>query len=139
MLGEHCSFPSGHAARAGYAAMVFAHSVHGPNFNILPNEWCGTFLANTLKVWAVAVCVSRIALGKHFCSDVVVGCLLGAFAATFWPYVSPQGVWRLLLSLTFTAEIIYIMASPKVRKEILGWPYLLGIVVGFWITFPFAV
>jgi membrane-associated phospholipid phosphatase len=141
MLGEHNSFPSGHAARAGYAAVVFASQVHGPNFNLLTYlpSFIATHLATLLKVWAGAVCLSRVALGKHYVSDVVVGVLLGGFAATWWPLVNPQGGWRLLLSLTFTAEIVYIMATPSVRKDIKGWPYLLGIVIGFWITFPYAV
>lgn len=141
MIGEHNSFPSGHAARAGYAAMVFSSNVHGPNFHILSHLplWVAEYLGTLLCIWAFTICVSRIALGKHFTSDVICGVILGAFAATWWPNVNPQGIWRLLLSLTFTAEIIYIMATPSVRKDIQGWPFLLFVVVGFWATFPYAL
>mmetsp|Transcript_6279 Transcript_6279/g.8108 ORF Transcript_6279/g.8108 Transcript_6279/m.8108 type:complete len:291 (-) Transcript_6279:375-1247(-) len=141
MLGERCSFPSGHAARAGYAAMIFSSPHFGPNFELLTSMplWFQTSFGYIMAFWAVCVCLSRVALGKHFVSDVVAGCLLGVFATTFWPLVEPQGIWRLLLSITFTAEVIYIMVTPSVRKDIIGWPGLLAIVVGFWSTFTFAV
>lgn len=35
MLGERYSFPSGHALRAAYAAVVFS-GPHGPNFGLWP-------------------------------------------------------------------------------------------------------
>ena len=66
------SFPSGHAARVGaigtFAALVWPPSV-----------------AITVAAWAMAVAASRVALGVHYVSDVLVGLALGTLAglATF--------------------------------------------------------
>lgn len=59
------SFPSGHAARS--AALVAMGIAIGP-------PW----FAITLAVWAPWVGLSRVALGVHYLSDVVVGWLVGA-------------------------------------------------------------
>ena len=61
------SFPSGHAARAGGLAIAL-----GP---LLP-VW-GALL---LVLWALSVCISRVALGLHYISDVAVGFVVGAIA-----------------------------------------------------------
>jgi membrane-associated phospholipid phosphatase len=63
-LPESTSFPSGHAATAFAAAT--AVSVLHPRFRI------------PLLALAAMVAVSRVYLGVHFWSDVVVGSLLGA-------------------------------------------------------------
>jgi undecaprenyl-diphosphatase len=63
------SFPSGHAATAAAGALAFAR--------IWP--------ATAVPAWtlAVIIAVSRVALGVHFPSDVLVGFLLGALLARF--------------------------------------------------------
>jgi undecaprenyl-diphosphatase len=63
------SFPSGHAATAAAGALAFAR--------IWPPA--------AIPVWtlAVLIAISRIALGVHFPSDVLVGFLLGALIARF--------------------------------------------------------
>jgi undecaprenyl-diphosphatase len=61
------SFPSGHATRAGGLVVVLAPLLSG---------W-GVF---ALVVWALSVCISRIALGLHYVSDMVGGLLVGAIA-----------------------------------------------------------
>jgi undecaprenyl-diphosphatase len=63
------SFPSGHAATAAAGALAFAR--------IWP--------AAAIPVWTMAaiIAMSRIALGVHFPSDVLVGFLLGALLARF--------------------------------------------------------
>ncbi|WP_063762290.1 phosphatase PAP2 family protein [Streptomyces sp. NRRL F-5123] len=63
--GRH-SFPSSHAASSAAAAVAF-----GP---LLPG-------AATVPVLAAAICVSRLAAGVHYPSDVAGGALLGAVAA----------------------------------------------------------
>eukprot|EP01087_Luapelamoeba_hula_P016248 TRINITY_DN4993_c0_g1_i2.p1 TRINITY_DN4993_c0_g1~~TRINITY_DN4993_c0_g1_i2.p1 ORF type:complete len:108 (-),score=19.94 TRINITY_DN4993_c0_g1_i2:207-530(-) len=35
-----------------------------------------------LLVWAFAVCISRLALGRHYVSDVLAGCVVGL--VEFW-------------------------------------------------------
>lgn len=59
------SFPSGHAARS--AALVVMGIGIGPH-------WFGLLLA----LWAPWVGLSRVALGVHYLSDVVVGWFVGA-------------------------------------------------------------
>ena len=63
------SFPSGHAATAAAGALAFTR--------IWP--------AAAIPAWTMAaiIAVSRIALGVHFPSDVLVGFLLGALIARF--------------------------------------------------------
>ena len=61
------SFPSGHAARV--AGLVVAL---GP---LLPG-W-GAF---GLALWAVGVCISRVALGLHYMSDIIAGIGVGVVA-----------------------------------------------------------
>ena len=59
------SFPSGHAARVG-AIATFTALVWPP------------WVAIAVAAWAIAVAASRVALGVHYVSDVVVGLALGA-------------------------------------------------------------
>ncbi|MDU0479149.1 phosphatase PAP2 family protein [Staphylococcus chromogenes] len=70
------AMPSGHALMAG---VVLALSWRGPRL------WRGLVLA-----WVFLVCVSRLYLGVHWLSDVVVGLFLGAgLGAVPW-----NRVWR---------------------------------------------
>ncbi len=59
------SFPSGHAARSA-ALLVMAIAVGPPWFAVV------------LALWAPWVGLSRVALGVHYLSDVVVGWVVGA-------------------------------------------------------------
>lgn len=59
------SFPSGHAARST-ALMVMAIAVGPPWFSV------------AVTLWAPCVGLSRVALGVHYFSDVLVGWLIGA-------------------------------------------------------------
>ncbi|RUO29514.1 phosphatase PAP2 family protein [Aliidiomarina sanyensis] len=63
------SFPSGHTT----AAFMFA----GICAVIMPS------LALWVYLWAVAIGLSRIALGVHYPTDIVAGALLGSGLATF--------------------------------------------------------
>ena len=59
------SFPSGHAARSA-ALIVMAIAVGPPWFSV------------AVSLWAPWVGLSRVALGVHYFSDVLVGWLVGA-------------------------------------------------------------
>ncbi len=72
-LDRH-AFPSGHATRVG--ALVMALSPWLP--------WPGRVL---FAGWAVAVCLSRVALGLHFVSDVAGGLVLGAVLGGGWAFL----------------------------------------------------
>lgn len=58
------SFPSGHAAR-GVMLAVLAVSL-GP-----------TWFAVLLVVWAPFVALARVAMGLHYLSDILAGCVIG--------------------------------------------------------------
>jgi membrane-associated phospholipid phosphatase len=60
------SFPSGHASRTWAIATVLAHRY--PQHGIVPVLGYGT---------AIAMCYSRMVVGAHWLSDVVVGGLIG--------------------------------------------------------------
>jgi undecaprenyl-diphosphatase len=66
---DSTSFPSGHAASAAAGALALAR--------IWP--------ATAAPAWALAALIafSRVALGVHFPSDVIVGFLIGILAARF--------------------------------------------------------
>jgi len=61
------SFPSGHAARAILIAILI--SGFGPPW-LIPVIW----------LWAVLVCLARVAMGVHYISDIVAGMLTGVLA-----------------------------------------------------------
>ena len=68
------SFPSGHAARAFLIATLAI---------ILGPGW----LAMILLAWAPLVTFSRVLMGVHYLSDVIVGALIGiAFAYIGWSF-----------------------------------------------------
>jgi len=61
------SFPSGHAARAILIAILITG--FGPPW-LIPVIW----------LWAVLVCLARVAMGVHYISDIVAGMLTGLLA-----------------------------------------------------------
>lgn len=88
---DQFSFPSGHATRAAllasflwYVRATFPDALHpfiAPLYFMV-----FTFL------WATAVCLSRVALGRHHVVDVVAGAILGAFYLFIWYtfWIGPQ-------------------------------------------------
>jgi undecaprenyl-diphosphatase len=85
------SFPSGHAAGsfsfAMFAALVL---LRGPEYRRHPMK--RTALACFMLVAAGGVAASRVALGVHFPSDILVGALIGATVGTLWArrYLAPS-------------------------------------------------
>lgn len=70
------SFPSGHAARAFFIAVI--GSALGP-------EWLGI----VLWIWAPLVALARVAMGVHYLSDVIAGTILGILSALIFLQVYP--------------------------------------------------
>jgi undecaprenyl-diphosphatase len=62
------SFPSGHA-------------LHATAFALVLGAWLPAW-APVLALFALLVAVSRVVLGMHYPSDVLVGCLIGASTAS---------------------------------------------------------
>ncbi len=58
------SFPSGHAARAVLLA-------------VLALGWGPPWWGGLLAIWAPFVVLARVAMGVHYCSDVLAGAFLG--------------------------------------------------------------
>lgn len=70
------SFPSGHAARAIFLAVLA--------FGLGP-----LWLAVVLIVWAPLVSLARVALGVHYLSDILAGLVIGIAAGLVMLAVSP--------------------------------------------------
>lgn len=64
---DQYSFPSGHATRATFLTLFFADRVFASNSKPVL----------IIAIWSVLVCVSRLLLGRHHLSDVVMGCIIG--------------------------------------------------------------
>jgi len=73
------SFPSGHATRcwALASAMVWLAENGRGESPALPQ---GPLVVPFIYAWGLAVSLSRIALGRHFVSDVLAGALVGRLA-----------------------------------------------------------
>lgn len=85
------SFPSGHATRA-IALFVF--------FKSLPFT-----LAFPILVWSIAVCISRVLLGRHHVLDVFAGMIIGYIEASFvlWTYFGSETT-KMLESYLFSED-----------------------------------
>ena len=58
------SFPSGHATRAVYVAFFASVTTH-------------PIISFIVWIWCIAVCTSRVLLGRHHIADVVAGVVIG--------------------------------------------------------------
>lgn len=63
---DKLSCPSGHTSRAVFLGYIFTHE-------------CSLWLPFTIIIvtWCIAVCVSRVLLGRHHLGDMLLGVLLG--------------------------------------------------------------
>lgn len=68
------SFPSGHALNSTVIAGLVAYLL----VRRLRTRWARTLTVVVAVVWAVAMGLSRVFLGHHWLTDVIVGWLLGA-------------------------------------------------------------
>ncbi|KAH7644288.1 polyisoprenoid diphosphate/phosphate phosphohydrolase PLPP6 [Dermatophagoides farinae] len=62
---DKLSFPSGHASRSIYVALI------------LSNRF--SYLSIILWPWALAVTISRVLYGRHFIGDILAGTIIGYF------------------------------------------------------------
>mmetsp|Transcript_12856 Transcript_12856/g.34619 ORF Transcript_12856/g.34619 Transcript_12856/m.34619 type:complete len:219 (+) Transcript_12856:56-712(+) len=88
---DQYSFPSGHATRAFFIAV----------FSTIASDRLGvgsTTLSTALLIWATAMCVSRICLGRHYIGDVlagvVIGCLNAGIIALLWQPTAKVDAFR---------------------------------------------
>jgi presqualene diphosphate phosphatase len=71
VIADQYSFPSGHASRCVFiAAMAYVFASHKAALFVI----CAA-------IWAMATSTSRVLLGRHYISDVVVGGVLGLVIA----------------------------------------------------------
>ena len=82
---DEYAFPSGHASRA--VAIVLMYSVMFNISSFAMSLWIG---------WAIAVCVSRVLLGRHHVIDVVAGMIMGV--VVYWLLTISQPI---LQTITF--------------------------------------
>lgn len=79
------SFPSGHATRTSAASVFLWRTFPSKQSRPLPvKRWKASLMRSMLMVVSSIVCISRVYIGVHFPSDVVVGVLIGyIFGMTF--------------------------------------------------------
>lgn len=82
---DQYSFPSGHATRAGLNA-TFVAALQADFPDKVAGIWKSKAFLAAVVVWAVAVAVSRVALGRHHVVDVVVGLAMGVLYVAVWRY-----------------------------------------------------
>lgn len=80
---DQFSFPSGHATRVAYifSFLLYARFEYSDKLHSIISS---VFLITIVFFWMIAVCVSRIALGRHHVLDVVSGVLFGLSYTFFW-------------------------------------------------------
>lgn len=82
------SFPSGHTFNAFLFAMILAYAIY---FNRSRPSWRNLFVLPF--VWAVAVGVSRVAMGVHTAFDVSTGAALGILTGWLFLYIDLTRHW----------------------------------------------
>jgi presqualene diphosphate phosphatase len=74
---DQFSFPSGHATRAVHVACYLLY-IAATRPQAVPAFMSGVPFLTATSLWAAAVCLSRVALGRHHVVDILVGTVLGA-------------------------------------------------------------
>lgn len=88
---EYKSFPSGHTANA---FVMIAFTMLTPLFKRIKAK----YIVITTIVWGILVAISRVVLGAHFLSDVLVGCFVTLFLFL--------GLYRLFFKKPFIVDKI---------------------------------
>lgn len=78
---DKLSCPSGHTSRAIFLGYVFTQQC---------SLW--VIFNAIILIWCIAVCASRILLGRHHVGDMLLGVVLGYFEYQFvsWMWLSPE-------------------------------------------------
>ena len=79
ILSEKFSMPSGHAS---FAVLLYVY--------VLLNFHLSTLWMDVLKIWAIFVMASRLAMARHYLSDVMVGGIIGFIEAQI---VTSSMIW----------------------------------------------
>ena len=82
------SFPSGHTFNAFLFAMILAYAIY---FNRSKPRWRNLFFIPF--IWALAVGISRVAMGAHTAFDVTAGAGLGILTAWLFLYIDRTRHW----------------------------------------------
>eukprot|EP00419_Tripos_fusus_P026049 CAMPEP_0172715004 /NCGR_PEP_ID=MMETSP1074-20121228/67295_1 /TAXON_ID=2916 /ORGANISM="Ceratium fusus, Strain PA161109" /LENGTH=319 /DNA_ID=CAMNT_0013539535 /DNA_START=57 /DNA_END=1013 /DNA_ORIENTATION=- len=135
--GEWWSCPSGHAMRSAFLARRFfckpfiAYEDLGP-------AAASTFSAGCF-LWAFLVGWSRIAKGRHFPGDVLLGLLFGYILAWLAAYVGlPMWCCAKLVAGSVTgAEAAFMFARPDLRLE--GFKFHLIAQTFWWLSQPLGL
>ena len=138
---EWWSFPSGHAMRAAYTAVILLRPTVSQGYSPL---FTTGFLEDTsvtavvlAATWVVGVAASRVAVAKHYVVDVIVGVTLGiAVSQSPFPDFDPHGPVRIVMGVLFTLEAVVVLMVPRYREMMAAWPGLVAIVVVSWLSLP---
>jgi len=79
-INDQFSYPSGHAARAVFIAIVFSYFILHTSYLKKKYIWVGGLAV--LGIYVFFVSVSRIYLGHHWLSDIIGGLALGGGMAS---------------------------------------------------------
>ncbi len=82
------SFPSGHTFNAFLFAMIIAYAIYYNKTNLKLQK-----LFFIPFIWALAVGVSRVAMGAHTAFDVSAGSLLGILIGALFLYIDKTRHW----------------------------------------------
>ncbi|OQS01612.1 phosphatidic acid phosphatase [Achlya hypogyna] len=90
------SFPSGHATRSWcLVALIFYLAHYYPStLSDMLGAWSIRSFPTAMIFWALIICFSRLALGRHYPSDILAGGAIGFFlefaiSAALMQYVFP--------------------------------------------------
>jgi len=110
--GEWWSFPSGHTLRSAYLAQWF---FSGPIAQFLPDET--GILKMLLFSWAACVGLARVAVARHYPSDVIVGFVIGFNLGIFierklFPWEG--AVLKTICGVFIAAQVWFMLLGPLV-------------------------
>ena len=118
------SFPSGHSTNS---AMIFWGLLHR---TYKKHE---KLIRTILILLPIGIGISRVVLGVHYPTDVIVGWIMGGIIALFFPYIKTkrENRWKLHL-------IIFLISLTGVFFcKTFDYYTSLGVMAGFFIAIPF--